>query len=296
MFLVLALLLLIFVPWPWGLAAAIASLVLFVFEVAYWQRRMRHRKVQTGVENLVGATGEVTSPLAPVGQIRVKGELWEARASTTIDPGTQVRVVAVHGLTLEVTPAADASSGVASSVGALAIATVTVFLLVGCGGSDESASESYANDVCSSFNTWASSIEETTATLKDQGLSLTGDDVRNAIDDAGAATDLLVTNVKDAGPPETEDGDKAQSELQTLTNQLEHQLDVVKDAAGSGQSALALVSTVSSAVSTAASDVQSTFNELDNLDPAGELSEAFKSSDDCKSLQDKVEKLKSEAT
>src|SRR4030095_3325463 len=105
MFLLLALLLLIFVPWPWSLAAAIASLVLFVFEVAYWQRRMRHRKVQTGVEDLVGATGEVTSPLAPVGQIRVKGELWEARASSPIDPGAQVRVVAVHGLTLEGTPA-----------------------------------------------------------------------------------------------------------------------------------------------------------------------------------------------
>ncbi len=298
MFLVLAFLLLIFVPWPWGLAAAIGSLVLFVFEVTYWQRRMRHRKVQTGVENLVGATGEVTTPLAPVGQIRVKGELWEARASTTIDPGTQVRVVAVHGLTLEVTPAADSSRGVATSVGALAVVALavvalTAFLLVGCGGSDESASETYANDVCSSFNTWVDSIDETTTTLKDQGLSITGDDVRNAIDDAGAATDLLVTNLKDAGPPETEDGDKAQSELQTLTNQLEHQVDVVKDAAGSGQSALALVSTVSSAISTAAGDVQSTFNELDNLDPAGELSSAFKSSDDCKSLQDKVESLKS---
>lgn len=291
MFLVLALLLLIFVPWPWGLAAALGSLVLFVFEVAYWQRRMRRRKVQTGVEDLVGATGEVTTPLAPVGQIRVKGELWEARASTPIDTGAQVRVVAVHGLTLEVAPVADTSSGT-SSVGALAV--VTLFLLVGCGGgSEESASETYANDVCSSFNTWVSSIKETTTTLKDQGLSITGDDVRNAIDDAGAATDLLVTDLKDAGPPETEDGDKAQSELQTLTNQLEHQVQVVKDAAGSGQSALALVSTVSSAISTAASDVQSTFNELDNLDPAGELSEAFKSSDDCKSLKDEVESLRS---
>jgi membrane protein implicated in regulation of membrane protease activity len=293
MFLLLALLLLIFVPWPWSLAAAIASLVLFVFEVAYWQRRMRHRKVQTGVENLVGATGEVTSPLAPVGQIRVKGELWEARASSPIDPGAQVRVVAVHGLTLEVTPAADPSGGVASGVGTLAVVTLTAFLLVGCGGSDESASERYANDVCSSFNTWASSIQETTNTLKDEGLSITGDDVRNAVDDAGAATDELIANLKVAGPPETEDGDKAQSEVQTLTNQLEHQLDVVKDAAASNQSALTLVSTVSSAVSTAASDVQSTLDELDNLDPGGELSEAFKSSDDCKTLQDKVESLRS---
>lgn len=294
MFLVLAFLLLIFVPWPWGLAAALASVVLFVFEVFYWQRRMRSHKVRTGVEALVGATGEVTSPLAPVGQIRVKGELWEARSATPIEPGTPVRVVAVHGLTLEVAPAADASSGVATSVGALAVATVTVFLIVGCGGSsDSSASESYANDVCSSFNTWVDSIDETTTTLKDQGLSITGDDVRNAIDDAGAATDLLVTNLKDAGPPDTEDGDKAQSDLQNLTDQLEHQVDVVKDAAGSGQSALQLVSTVSSAISTAARDVQSTFNDLDNLDPAGELSEAFKNSDDCKSLQDKIQSLRS---
>jgi hypothetical protein len=68
---------------------------------------------------------------------------------------------------------------------------------------------------------------------------------------------------------------------------------VVKDAAASNQSALTLVSTVSSAVSTAAGDVQSTLDELDNLDPGGELSEAFKSSDDCKTLQDKVESLRS---
>ena len=128
--------------------------------------------------------------------------------------------------------------------------------------------------------------------MKDQGLSISGDDIRNAVDGAGAATDDLVANLKDAGPPETEDGDKAQSEIETLTNQLEHQLQVVKDAVASNQSVLSLVSTVSSAVSTAARDVQSTFNELDNLDPTGELSEAFKNSDQCKSLQDKVESLR----
>src|SRR5512132_3973357 len=102
MFLVLAFLLLIFVPWPWGLAAAIASLVLFVFEVAYWQRRMRREKVQTGVENLVGATGEAAERLAPSGHVRVRGELWEAKSSSELPRGARVRVVAVHGLVLEV--------------------------------------------------------------------------------------------------------------------------------------------------------------------------------------------------
>jgi membrane protein implicated in regulation of membrane protease activity len=291
MFLVLALLLLIFVPSPWNVGAAIASLVLFVVEVAYWQRRMRGRKVQTGVENLVGATGKVTTPLAPVGQIRVHGELWEARSPTPLDPGARVRVVAVDGLTLEVSPLNGASSAAVGGVGSLALAIVTAFLLVGCGGSSENASESYANDVCSSFNTWVTSLEETTTTLKDQGLSISKDDIRTALDDAGAATDLLVTNVKDAGPPESEDGDKAKSELQTLTNQLEHQIDVVKDAVASGGSTLSLVSTVTTAISTAASDVQATLNELDNLDPAGELSDAFKNSDDCKTLRDDIQNL-----
>jgi len=102
MFLLLALLLLIFLPSPWNLAGALVSLILFAIEVLYWQRRMQAHKVQTGVENLVGAGGEVTAPLAPVGQIRVHGELWEARSNRTVPAGQAVRVVAVHGLTLDV--------------------------------------------------------------------------------------------------------------------------------------------------------------------------------------------------
>jgi membrane-bound serine protease (ClpP class) len=102
MFFLLAVVLLLFLPWPWNLVGALASGVAFVFEVAYWQRRMRGRKVQTGVQNLVGSVGEVTEPLAPVGQVRVLGELWSARATSELPRGTPVRVVALNGLTLDV--------------------------------------------------------------------------------------------------------------------------------------------------------------------------------------------------
>jgi membrane-bound serine protease (ClpP class) len=102
MFLLLAIVLLIFVPWPWSLLAALLSCFAFVGEVAFWQRRIRGRKVQTGVENLVGSVGEVIEPLRPVGQIRVLGELWQARASTEVPRGAPVRVVKVDGLTLDV--------------------------------------------------------------------------------------------------------------------------------------------------------------------------------------------------
>jgi membrane protein implicated in regulation of membrane protease activity len=40
----------------------------------------------------------------PVGQVFVAGELWEARCEDGADAGTQVRVLAVNGLTLDVRP------------------------------------------------------------------------------------------------------------------------------------------------------------------------------------------------
>jgi membrane-bound serine protease (ClpP class) len=102
MFLLLALLLLIFVPSPWNVIGALVTGAVFVFEVAYWQRRMGREKVQTGVENLVGATGEAAERLAPSGHVRVLGELWEANSSSELPQGARVRVIAVHGLVLEV--------------------------------------------------------------------------------------------------------------------------------------------------------------------------------------------------
>jgi membrane-bound serine protease (ClpP class) len=107
MFLLLALLLLIFLPSPWNVIGGVASGALGVFEVAYWQRGMGRRKVQTGIENLVGATGEVTKRLDPSGKIHVLGELWQARSSSELHPGSRVRVVALDGLTVEVQAVED---------------------------------------------------------------------------------------------------------------------------------------------------------------------------------------------
>jgi membrane-bound serine protease (ClpP class) len=102
MFLLLALFLYFVLPSPWNVVGALASIGFLVFEVIFVQRRVRGRKVQTGVEQLVGATGEVTERLAPSGRIRVLGELWDARSSTELPPGARVRVVAVNGLQLDV--------------------------------------------------------------------------------------------------------------------------------------------------------------------------------------------------
>ena len=111
MFLAIALLLFLILPDPWNVVGGLVSLACGVVEITYWQRRMRRVKVATGSENLIGATGEAATPLAPVGQIRVLGELWEARASSDVPPGTSVRVVGMDGLTLKVEPVDSAPGG-----------------------------------------------------------------------------------------------------------------------------------------------------------------------------------------
>ena len=77
----------------------------------------RAAPVRTGVEDLVGARGEVRVPLDPVGQIFVDGALWRAKladdaagdeADRVRERGARVRVEAVEGLTLRVRPLAQA--------------------------------------------------------------------------------------------------------------------------------------------------------------------------------------------
>ena len=113
MFLLLAVLVLLLLPDPWNVVAALAALAVGGLEVLYFYRRMRGEKVVTGVENLLGATGRVTSTLAPSGQIRVLGEIWEARAAAAVPVGETVRVVAMDGLVLDVEPVPGAASKLA---------------------------------------------------------------------------------------------------------------------------------------------------------------------------------------
>jgi membrane-bound serine protease (ClpP class) len=79
--------------------------------------RARAWRPQTGVEELLREIGTVTTPIdgsEPVvkrGMVRVHGELWQATAGRPIRQGTQVRVLRVDGLTLQVEPLEATSRG-----------------------------------------------------------------------------------------------------------------------------------------------------------------------------------------
>ncbi len=62
-----------------------------------------HKRKVTGSEGMVGLVGEVIEPLAPVGVVRVEGELWKAKVvDDDIAAGEDVEILRLQKLTLEV--------------------------------------------------------------------------------------------------------------------------------------------------------------------------------------------------
>jgi len=62
--------------------------------------RSRKRPVVTGTEALIGATGETVSWQGDEGRVRVKGEIWRARAAAPLADGSRIKVVSRDGLVL----------------------------------------------------------------------------------------------------------------------------------------------------------------------------------------------------
>ena len=91
------------VSW-WVIGPTVAGTAgLFLFVIAAGVRALG-RPSATGAEGLVGKYAMVRERLAPEGQVLVAGEIWRAVADgEALEPGAQVRIVAVDGLTLRVT-------------------------------------------------------------------------------------------------------------------------------------------------------------------------------------------------
>ena len=82
-----------------GAAIGSAALLLLVLAALL---RSRKRPIVTGSEALIGAEGEAVSWQGNEGRVRVKGEIWRARAAAPLDDGARVKVVGRDGLVLRV--------------------------------------------------------------------------------------------------------------------------------------------------------------------------------------------------
>ena len=89
-------------PAPWGVVTVVVAGLVDIGEVAFFRSWSQRRKARVGVESLVGRTAVALNRLSPGGQVRVDGEIWEARSEAPVARGDEVVVRAVEGLTLVV--------------------------------------------------------------------------------------------------------------------------------------------------------------------------------------------------
>ncbi len=89
---------------PWNVVAVAAASAVEIGETFFWIRLSRRRAARVGAETLIGARAVTTSECRPQGQVRLRGELWQARCPEGAGVGEAVRVVGREGLSLLVEP------------------------------------------------------------------------------------------------------------------------------------------------------------------------------------------------
>ena len=179
----------------------------------------------------------------------------------------------------------DAGSRGVAALRLLALAAVAVVLVAGCGGDDEPSAEDWANGVCSAFTDWRAAV--TTAGESLQSGATSRDDLEGIADDLEEATETFADDLRDLEPLETEAGAEAQQALDELAEDVDQNREDIRSAAGGAegvQGAIEAASSIATTVAEMGQQVESTFRELQQLEPGGELSDAFDTADDCASV------------
>lgn len=89
----------------WGLIGPVAAVLTALFlAVMVLVMRARQRPAACGMEAMPGRHGQVLDWRNKDGVVRVRGEIWSARARSTLNRGQSVRITAIDGLVLDVEP------------------------------------------------------------------------------------------------------------------------------------------------------------------------------------------------
>jgi membrane-bound ClpP family serine protease len=89
-------------PW-WAIFLIVIAFAAFAVTTFKIGSRILSKKPVPGISSMIGVEGKVVKRLAPVGFIKIQGELWESRAQTgSIEMNSEVMVVGQEGLKLVV--------------------------------------------------------------------------------------------------------------------------------------------------------------------------------------------------
>jgi len=175
----------------------------------------------------------------------------------------------------------------AAAVALVAVLGVLVLVAAGCGKSaDQKANEAYANSVCNAVGSWETQVKSVASSLSVSSLSKTG--LQSKVTQIQSATQTLVKQLKAVPPPNTSEGTTAKQQINKLATEVTSTVSSVKTAVAqipSNASATQIASALAPLapqVTSLASTADSTVKAVENA--GGSLSDAFKSTDSCKSL------------
>lgn len=182
----------------------------------------------------------------------------------------------------------------AGPAAAFALLLALAVLAAGCGGGDDSGSETsgvtatseWADGFCTAITSWTDALQEATSGLTDTS-SLSRQSLEDTANQVKEATQGLVSDLRDLGAPDTESGQEVKSAIDQLADTLDAEVGDIEETV-QGISGLAdipgAVSSLSASFKAMSDAFSSTMEALENADAKGELQTAFESSPSCDKL------------
>jgi hypothetical protein len=169
----------------------------------------------------------------------------------------------------------------------LLIAAVAL-LAAGCGGDEASATsaEEWADEFCTAVSDWREELEQIGEGIDDPS-TLSIDALEEAADDASAATDEFIEEVRALGAPDTESGEEVEQSVESLADTAEAEKEDVDEAVDDVSNISDLpsaLSTIGESLTAMATALQRTLDAIENGDVGDEIRTAFQESEACDEL------------
>jgi len=172
-----------------------------------------------------------------------------------------------------------------SRLSAVAAVLVLSVAAAGCGSDDKSATESWADGMCSALVDWQKNVAAAGEKVSKGDVTKSSlEESSNAVSDANKQ---FRDDLKSLGKPPTPTADKAKSELQHLSDELNANMDKVRQALqniSSPSDIATAAAAAGSAVQAMGNEVNSTSEQLKSLANDETWKNAVNSSESCKNL------------
>ena len=182
-----------------------------------------------------------------------------------------------------------------------AVFVAAAFAVAGCGGGDDGASggdgadpEQYAADVCGAIGSWQKELQSGATSMQSKlGAASSPADVKTELvafmETAAKATDNMLAKVKEAGPPDVENGEALQADLEKGLTAAQTAFAAARDDAkalptDNPATFQAEAQKLGSTLNEEGAKIGQTFNGLSTKYDSKDLNQAFDKEPACKSL------------